>query len=92
VQVGQRVQRAPLSRKPHSPGDSKPTENRGDTGQGHPLGQDAQVDTRNVSSLEKSAALTRRHQCTRVVDVKLIGALRGRVPDLSVDGTVELEI
>jgi HlyD family secretion protein len=57
------------------------------------LGQDAQVDTRNgiipgkVSRIDPAVI-----NGTRTVDVKLIGALpAGAVPDLSVDGVVELE-
>ncbi len=57
------------------------------------LGQDAQVDTRNgiipgkVSRIDPSVI-----NGTRTVDVRLIGQLpQGAVPDLSVDGTIELE-
>ncbi|HUJ51408.1 MAG TPA: efflux RND transporter periplasmic adaptor subunit [Bryobacteraceae bacterium] len=57
------------------------------------LGQDAQIDTRNgiipgkVSRIDPAVI-----NGTRTVDVRLIGELpQGAVPDLSVDGTVELE-
>jgi len=57
------------------------------------LGQDAEVDTRNgiipgkVSRIDPSVI-----NGTRTVDVRLIGQLpQGAVPDLSVDGTIELE-
>lgn len=57
------------------------------------LGQDAQIDTRNgiipgkVSRIDPAVI-----NGTRTVDVRLIGALPpGAVPDLSVDGTIELE-
>ncbi len=57
------------------------------------LGQDAQIDTRNgiipgkVSRIDPAVI-----NGTRTVDARLIGALpSGAVPDLSVDGTIELE-
>jgi HlyD family secretion protein len=57
------------------------------------IGQDAQIDTRNgiipgkVSRIDPSVI-----NGTRTVDVRLIGALPpGAVPDLSVDGTIEIE-
>ena len=57
------------------------------------LGQDAQIDTRNgfipgkVIRIDPSVI-----NGTRTVDVRLIGALpSGAVPDLSVDGTIEIE-
>jgi HlyD family secretion protein len=57
------------------------------------IGQDAQVDTRNgiipgkVMRIDPSVI-----NGTRTVDVRLVGALPpGAVPDLSVDGTIELE-
>jgi HlyD family secretion protein len=57
------------------------------------LGQDAQIDTRNgiipgkVSRIDPAVI-----NGTRTVDVRLIGALpSGAVPDLSVDGTIEIE-
>ena len=57
------------------------------------LGQKAEVDTRNgvvdgrVARIDPSVI-----NGTRTVDVTLIGALpKGAVPDLSVDGTIELE-
>ncbi len=57
------------------------------------IGQKAQIDTRNgiipgvVSRIDPSV-----QNGTRTVDVTLQGALpRGAVPDLSVDGTIELE-
>lgn len=57
------------------------------------VGQDAQIDTRNgiipgkVSRIDPAVIAG-----TRTVDVRLIGALpSGAVPDLSVDGTIELE-
>jgi len=57
------------------------------------LGQDAEIDTRNgiipgkVSRIDPAVI-----NGTRTVDVRLIGALpSGAVPDLSVDGTIEIE-
>jgi len=57
------------------------------------IGQDAQIDTRNgiipgkVSRIDPSVI-----NGTRTVDVRLTGALPpGAVPDLSVDGTIEVE-
>ena len=57
------------------------------------VGQDAQIDTRNgiipgkVSRIDPAVI-----NGTRTVDVRLIGALpSGAVPDLSVDGTIEIE-
>ena len=57
------------------------------------IGQDAQIDTRNgiipgkVSRIDPSVI-----NGTRTVDVRLIGQLpQGAVPDLSVDGTIEVE-
>jgi HlyD family secretion protein len=57
------------------------------------IGQDAQIDTRNgiipgkVSRIDPAVI-----NGTRTVDVRLVGALpTGAVPDLSVDGTIELE-
>jgi len=57
------------------------------------LGQKAQIDTRNgviaghVSRIDASIV-----NGTRTVDCKLEGALpKGAVPDLSVDGTIEIE-
>jgi len=57
------------------------------------VGQNAQIDTRNgiipgkVSRIDPAVI-----NGTRVVDVRLIGALpSGAVPDLSVDGTIEIE-
>jgi multidrug efflux pump subunit AcrA (membrane-fusion protein) len=57
------------------------------------IGQDAEIDTRNgvipgkVSRIDPSVI-----NGTRTVDVRLIGALPpGAVPDLSVDGTIEVE-
>jgi multidrug efflux pump subunit AcrA (membrane-fusion protein) len=57
------------------------------------LGQDAEIDTRNgiipgkVSRIDPAVI-----NGTRTVDVRLIGALpTGAVPDLSVDGTIEIE-
>jgi HlyD family secretion protein len=57
------------------------------------LGQNAQIDTRNgiipgkVSRIDPAVI-----NGTRTVDVRLIGALpSGAVPDLSVDGTIEIE-
>ncbi len=57
------------------------------------IGQDAEIDTRNgvipgkVSRIDPSVI-----NGTRTVDVRLIGALPpGAVPDLSVDGTIEIE-
>jgi HlyD family secretion protein len=57
------------------------------------IGQDAQIDTRNgiipgkVSRIDPSVL-----NGTRTVDVRLTGALPpGAVPDLSVDGTIEVE-
>ena len=57
------------------------------------VGQDAEIDTRNgiipgkVSRIDPAVI-----NGTRTVDVRLIGALpSGAVPDLSVDGTIEIE-
>jgi HlyD family secretion protein len=57
------------------------------------IGQDAQIDTRNgiipgkVARIDPSVI-----NGTRTVDVRLTGALPpGAVPDLSVDGTIEVE-
>lgn len=57
------------------------------------LGQNAEIDTRNgiipgkVSRIDPAVI-----NGTRTVDVRLIGALpQGAVPDLSVDGTIEIE-
>jgi len=57
------------------------------------VGQDAEIDTRNgiipgkVSRIDPAVI-----NGTRTVDVRLIGALpTGAVPDLSVDGTIEIE-
>src|SRR5215472_1838529 len=57
------------------------------------LGQDAEIDTRNgiipgkVSRIDPAVL-----NGTRTVDVRLIGTLpTGAVPDLSVDGTIEIE-
>jgi len=57
------------------------------------IGQDAEIDTRNgiipgkVSRIDPSVI-----NGTRTVDVRLIGQLpQGAVPDLSVDGTIEVE-
>ena len=57
------------------------------------LGQKAQVDTRNGIVEGRVARIDPSVQNgTRTVDVTLTGALpKGAVPDLSVDGTIELE-
>src|SRR2546423_191638 len=57
------------------------------------LGQKAEVDTRNGVVEGRVARIDPSVQNgTRTVDVTLVGELpRGAVPDLSVDGTVELE-
>jgi HlyD family secretion protein len=57
------------------------------------LGQKAEVDTRNGIVEGRVARIDPSVQNgTRTVDVTLIGALpKGAVPDLSVDGTIELE-
>ncbi len=57
------------------------------------LGQKAEVDTRNGVMEGRVARIDPSVQNgTRTVDVTLIGDLpRGAVPDLSVDGTIELE-
>ena len=57
------------------------------------LGQKAEVDTRNGIVEGRVARIDPSVQNgTRTVDVTLIGELpRGAVPDLSVDGTIELE-
>jgi len=57
------------------------------------LGQKAEVDTRNGVVQGRVARIDPSVQNgTRTVDVTLIGELpRGAVPDLSVDGTIELE-
>ena len=57
------------------------------------LGQKAEVDTRNGIVQGRVARIDPSVQNgTRTVDVTLVGDLpRGAVPDLSVDGTIELE-
>jgi len=57
------------------------------------LGQKAEVDTRNGIVQGRVARIDPSVQNgTRTVDVTLVGELpRGAVPDLSVDGTIELE-
>ena len=57
------------------------------------IGQKAEIDTRNGVVAGRVARIDPSVQNgTRTVDVTLIGALpRGAVPDLSVDGTIELE-
>ena len=57
------------------------------------LGQKAEIDTRNGIVEGRVARIDPSVQNgTRTVDVTLIGALpKGAVPDLSVDGTIELE-
>jgi len=57
------------------------------------LGQKAEVDTRNGVVQGRVARIDPSVQNgTRTVDVTLVGELpRGAVPDLSVDGTIELE-
>jgi HlyD family secretion protein len=57
------------------------------------LGQKAEIDTRNGIVEGRVARIDPSVQNgTRTVDITLIGALpKGAVPDLSVDGTIELE-
>ena len=94
VQVGQRVPAGTALAKATQPWRLKAELKIAETqAKDIALGQDAQVDTRNgiipgkVSRLDPAVI-----NGTRVVDVRLIGALpAGAVPDLSVDGTVELE-
>ena len=94
VQVGQRVPAGTALAKATQPWRLKAELKIAETqAKDIALGQDAQVDTRNgiipgkVSRIDPAVI-----NGTRVVDVKLIGALpAGAVPDLSVDGTVELE-
>ena len=94
VQVGQRVPAGTALAKATQPWRLKAELKIAETqAKDIAVGQDAQVDTRNgiipgkVSRLDPAVI-----NGTRVIDVRLIGALpAGAVPDLSVDGTVELE-